>query len=204
MLMTNSPDTRASLILRLRDPADEQAWHEFCQIYEPLIAAVARRHGLQDADVHDLTQQVLMRVANAAEGYDPNPELGKFRSWLHRIARNTLLNQLKKRYRMPQSASESWIQQLLDSRGGRTGEIDKELEHEYRRAVFRIAAARVKREVKTKTWRAFWMTTAENRSVEEAAAELEVSPSIVYVSRSRVLARLRRFVQAYDGGPHDL
>jgi RNA polymerase sigma factor (sigma-70 family) len=168
MLMTNSPDTRASLILRLRDPADEQAWHDFCRIYEPVIAAVARRHGLQDADVHDLTQQVLIRVANAAEGYDPNPELGKFRAWLHWIARNTLLSQLKKRYRMPQSASESWIQQLLDGRGGRTGEIDERLEFEYRRAVFRIAATQVKREVKSLTWRAFWLTTVEDRTVEQS------------------------------------
>lgn len=200
MLMTNSPDTRASLILRLRDPADEQAWHDFCRIYEPVIAAVARRHGLQDADVHDLTQQVLIRVANAAEGYDPNPELGKFRAWLHRIARNTLLSQLKKRYRMPQSASESWIQQLLDGRGGRSGEIDQRLEFEYRRAVFRIAAAHVKREVKSLTWRAFWLTTVEDRTVEQTAVELDVSPSIIYVSRSRVLARLRRFVRAYEEG----
>jgi RNA polymerase sigma factor (sigma-70 family) len=147
-LMTNAPDTRVSLILRLRDKADEQAWREFCRVYEPVIAAVARRHGLQDADVHDLTQQVLVRVANAVEGYDLDPRLGRFSAWLHRIAKNTLVNLLKKKYRAEQSASESWIHQLLDR--SETSEVDASLEREYRRALFRIAAARVKDEVQLK------------------------------------------------------
>jgi RNA polymerase sigma-70 factor (ECF subfamily) len=35
--MDNAPDTRASLILRLRDGRDEESWAEFVQIYSPLI-----------------------------------------------------------------------------------------------------------------------------------------------------------------------
>ncbi|HET6880362.1 MAG TPA: hypothetical protein VFI31_09415 [Pirellulales bacterium] len=35
--MTESPETHASLILRLHDRADQQAWREFVEIYHPVI-----------------------------------------------------------------------------------------------------------------------------------------------------------------------
>ena len=53
------PDTRASLIVRLKDRADEEAWCEFVEVYRPLIYRLACRKGLQHADAEDLAQQVL-------------------------------------------------------------------------------------------------------------------------------------------------
>ena len=47
--MTQSPETRESLLLRIRDPRDRDAWYEFVSIYRPLIYRVARRYGLQEA-----------------------------------------------------------------------------------------------------------------------------------------------------------
>ena len=64
--MGPSPDTRLSLILRLSDPADADAWRDFVSLYEPLIYQLARRKGLQDADARDLCQEVLLAVAHMA------------------------------------------------------------------------------------------------------------------------------------------
>jgi hypothetical protein len=44
------PETRDTLLLRLQNPADQQAWGEFVQLYQPLIVRFAVRQGLQDAD----------------------------------------------------------------------------------------------------------------------------------------------------------
>src|SRR6516165_7550607 len=52
--MRESPDTRPSLLIRLRDPKDERAWGEFVDIYNPLIHRIARQAGLQGADADDL------------------------------------------------------------------------------------------------------------------------------------------------------
>jgi RNA polymerase sigma-70 factor (ECF subfamily) len=38
--MTLTPTTRASLLLRLRDPRDHDAWVEFVSLYEPVIYRV--------------------------------------------------------------------------------------------------------------------------------------------------------------------
>jgi RNA polymerase sigma-70 factor (ECF subfamily) len=65
--MDEPPGTRHSLILRLRDPADADAWHEFVTLYEPLVYRLARRKGLQDADARDVCQEVFRAVARAAE-----------------------------------------------------------------------------------------------------------------------------------------
>ncbi|HKB35845.1 MAG TPA: sigma factor, partial [Gemmataceae bacterium] len=57
--MTSSPHTRPSLLVRIRDAADREAWRQFVELYAPLVYRFARRRGLQDADAADLAQDVL-------------------------------------------------------------------------------------------------------------------------------------------------
>ena len=69
--MQETPATRHSLIVKLRDPADHVAWHEFVAIYEPLVYQLARRKGLQDADARDVCQEVLRVISQAVGTWDP-------------------------------------------------------------------------------------------------------------------------------------
>ena len=57
--MQESPATRASLLVRLRDGGDAEAWQEFVHLYAPVIYGFARKRGLQDADSADLMQEVV-------------------------------------------------------------------------------------------------------------------------------------------------
>jgi len=53
------------------------AWHEFVQIYQPLIHRMVSRRGLQHADAAEVTQDVLGRVAAVIELEqiaEPTPE----------------------------------------------------------------------------------------------------------------------------------
>src|SRR5436190_5925581 len=43
--MPEIPPTRASLLLRLRDPHDGDAWKEFVGLYMPLVYGYARKQG---------------------------------------------------------------------------------------------------------------------------------------------------------------
>ncbi len=40
--MNSTPETRPSLLIHVRDPADQVAWDEFVKIYWPLILRLAR------------------------------------------------------------------------------------------------------------------------------------------------------------------
>ena len=112
--MNEAPDTRPSLLVRLRDPRDERAWAEFTAIYSPLINRLACRKGLQEADAADLVQEVLRAVASAIDRWDPEPSRGRFRNWLFTIARNTTLNFIASQRRHLRGTGLDEIRRLLE------------------------------------------------------------------------------------------
>src|SRR5215510_11939375 len=99
--MQESPATRVSLLVRLRDGSDAEAWHEFVHLYAPVIYGFARKRGLQDADAADLMQEVLRSVSTAAQRLEYDPSRGTFRGWLFTVTRNKVLNFLDGRRRRP-------------------------------------------------------------------------------------------------------
>jgi RNA polymerase sigma-70 factor (ECF subfamily) len=192
---STAPATRHTLIAKLRDPADAGAWREFVALYQPLVYRLARRQGLQDADAHDLCQEVFRAVARAIERYEIDPARGSFRGWLARIARNLLINFLTRRpYRLRGSGSTS-VQELLEAQPADDPSATAAFEAEYRRQVFRWAADEVRGEFTPSTWQAFWTTAVDGRTPADAAAELGLSVGAVYIARSRVLARLRARIE---------
>ena len=90
--MADIPSTRASLLVRLRDPRDEAAWTEFVDLYAPLIYGYLRRQGLQDADAVDVSQEVISAVAGAVSRLEYDPKRGSFRTWLFTVVRRKLSN----------------------------------------------------------------------------------------------------------------
>src|SRR5918912_3073590 len=102
--MTDSPTTQASLLVRLADARDADAWGQFVELYAPPVYAFARRHGLQDADAADLTQDVLRAVSGAFRRGDYDPRRGPFRAWLFTVVRNKLRDFLTARGRHPRGS----------------------------------------------------------------------------------------------------
>src|SRR6185436_7430146 len=91
------PDTNPSLMLRLRDRADEQAWFRFVELYRPAILRLASRRGLQATDCEDLAQNVLLSVAGAIERWEADPARGKFGTWLYAVAHRRVIDALRRR-----------------------------------------------------------------------------------------------------------
>jgi len=188
--MTAPPLTRASLLVRLRDPNDTDAWKDFVRLYATVIYGFARKRGLQDADAADLMQEVLRSVAGAVGRLNYDPRKGTFRGWLYSITRNKIFNFLEARQRHPRGTGDSNAQQRLSEHPGRDAEAD-EWDREYERKAFAWAADRVRPEFQPNTWQAFWMTAVEGQNAKDAGRRLGLSPGAVYVAKSRVLARLK-------------
>jgi RNA polymerase sigma factor (sigma-70 family) len=199
--MDEPPETRPSLLARIRDPRDSRAWEEFLEIYGPLVHRLARLKGLQDADAHDLTQEVFRAVASAIDRWDPDPALGTFRGWLFRISRNLMVNFLIARDRHPVGSGDSDMRLLLEAQPAPDGAESALFDEEYRRRVFRWAADHVRPEFREPTWQAFWRTAVDGRPPREVAEALGQSVGAVYIARSRVLARLRAAVEGVEGLP---
>ncbi len=187
--------TRASLLLRLRDPKDALAWKQFVDLYGSLIYGFARQRGLQDADAADLTQDVFSAVAKAAGRWQYDPNQGTFRSWLYAITRNKISQFFRRRQLQPAGSGDSGALQMLNEQPGHEPDNDAAWEQEYRQQLFHLAAQQVKNDFAPKTWQAFWQTAVEGKSAPDVAAALGLSVGAVYVAKSRVLARLTEQVQ---------
>ncbi len=191
--MGEIPPTRASLLLRLRDPRDEAAWREFIGLYGPLVYGYARKQGLQDADAADLSQEVLGSVAGAIGRVDYDPARGAFRNWLFTVVRRKLStwrrSQRNDPSRRPDAADSAALEQWAAPE-------EAWWEAEWERHLFTWACQQVRREVTGRTWEVFWRTAIDGQSGAEVAAALGLNVAAVYRARSRVVARLKELVQS--------
>ncbi len=191
--MSDAPPTRPSLLLRLRDPRDGVAWARFVDVYAPLVYGFGRKHGLQDADAADLTQDVLRAVAASVGRLEYDPERGSFRGWLFTIARNKLRNLLASRQRHVPGTGDTGVQQQLQEHpdDAETTAWDRQFEQR----LFAWAAEQVRGHFEDATWQAFWQTAVDGKKPSDVAASLGLSVGAVYIARSRVLARLREQIR---------
>jgi RNA polymerase sigma factor (sigma-70 family) len=195
--MIQSPATRASLLVRLRDPRDQDAWQEFFQVYSSVIYGYARRQGMQDADAADLMQDVLRRVAASADKLDYDPRRGTFRGWLFTVTRNRFYDLIDRKRKQVQATGGSDMVEQLNRQPAANDGADVAWEQEYQQGILRWAMERVRGEFQETTWQAFLLTAMEGKGPQEVAEQLRVSPGSVYVAKSRVLARLRTEVQQW-------
>src|SRR5262245_38942718 len=190
--MAEPPLTRVTLLARIKDGHDSDAWREFVQLYGPVVYRFARNRGLQDADAADLMQDVLRSVARNAHRMNYDPAKGTFRGWLYTVTRNKIYNFLNGQRHRPRSTGDSAGWERLDSLPSRDEEgPDADWEREYQRRLSAKAMERVKQEFQPSTWQAFWKTAVEGLPAAEAGKDLSMSPGAVYVAKSRVISRLR-------------
>ena len=195
--MNLTPETSASLLIRVRDPADQSAWHEFVEIYRPIILRLARQKGMQEADADDIAQLVLVAVSKAVEQREHDPKRAKFRTWLQRVAHNAILNALM-RGKPDRGSGDSALLAMLNQHASHTGPDSSLLQLEYRREVFRWAARQVRKEFQQDTWDVFWFTAVEGRDVEVVAKEIAKNRGSIYAARSRVMRRIQEKVTEYE------
>lgn len=196
--MGNSVTTRASLLIRIRDARDQTSWSQFVDIYAPLIYGFARRHGLQDADAADLTQEVLRAVARSARDFDYDPQRGSFRGWLFTVVRNKLRDFLESQQRQPRASGNSSEQNLLDAIPSSESDRSNLWDIEHKRRLFNWAAEQARHEVRESTWLAFWQTAVEGKSGKDVAAMMGVSVAAVYLAKSRVMARIKEILREIE------
>lgn len=197
--MNTSMTTQPTLLVRVRDARDGEAWGRFVDAYAPLVYGYCARRGLQPADAADVAQDVMRAVAAAIPQFEYDPAKGSFRDWLFAVTRSKLNTHLSRRGRHPRGSGETAVQELLEAQPGPAESA--EWDRSWQQQAFDWAAAQVKGEFQPATWRAFWATAVEGRPAAVVAAELKLTPGAVYIARSRVLKRIRAAVEEIDDRP---
>ena len=192
-MMPEVPETRESLLIAIRDPADELAWQRFSQIYRPMVYRIARKMGLQPSDAEDVAQHVMLTVADTIRGWSKDSTKGNFRAWLTVVAKNAIRNAIS-RVPKDRGSGGSDVLQSVGLASPSSDEWERQIETEFLRSIFRAAAVRVRPEFAPTTWDAFWLTCADGVSVDEAGQRLGLSSGAIYAARSRVMRRLQKAV----------
>jgi RNA polymerase sigma-70 factor (ECF subfamily) len=177
-------------------PSDEVAWARFVGLYGSRIRGWCRRWGLQEADSEDVTQDVLLRLAQklGAFHYDPSRS---FRAWLKTVTQNVLADFLADRKRQCSGSGDDRVLKQLQSIKARDDLIEY-LKEQFDAEIVALACARARARVEPQTWEAFRLTAYEGCSGDEAAARLGMSRATVFKAKSRVLEFLREEIHKLD------
>ena len=197
-MIPSPPETRASLILRLKDAADVAAWDEVAAIYGPLVYRMALWQGLQSADADDVVQEVFSAVASSVTKWVEQPKRGSFRAWLLAMSRNIAINVLTRRPHGSVGCGGVDIVSALANLPAPSGPLSSQFDLEYQREVYRWAAEQVRETVARITWDAFHLTHMEGVSIADASQQLGISIGKVYIARSRVMSRLRELAKQFE------
>jgi RNA polymerase sigma-70 factor (ECF subfamily) len=190
--------TSATLIERLRNPMrDEAAWREFVHSYGPKLFQWCRQWGLQQADAEDVTQNILLKLADKLRTFTYDPS-GSFRGWLRTVAHHAWRDFLDGRLRAPLGTGDSAVLQRLEKIEARE-DLLAHLAAEFDQELLEEAMARVKRRVAPHTWEAFQLTAVEGLSGAEAAQRVPLQVAMVFVAKSKVQKMLRQEIQRLEG-----
>jgi RNA polymerase sigma-70 factor (ECF subfamily) len=183
-------DTSHSLLDRLAQHPDGEAWSRLVEVYTPLIRSWLRAQGVGEADADDLSQEVLAVVVRELPQFQHNGQAGAFRAWLRAITANRLRRHWRERRFQPVAgpAFEQVLAQLEDPRSA----LGQLWDQEHDRHVLARLLALIEPEFGAVPWRAFRRTALDGARAADVAAELGMSANAVMLVRSRVLRRLRQ------------
>lgn len=187
--------TQLSLIGRLGNLADQEAWATFVEVYYPAILATLRRNGVQACDSEDVGQKVLLSVAKSLASRPHDPQIAMFRTWLQTVIRNAAINAIGRQPRDRGFGGDS--ANYFDSITAKDESLELD-EIDYRKSLLERAAERIRGEYCVDVWASFWRTAIEGDSIEDVAECLGRSLGSIYAARSRVMKRLREEVQKIE------
>jgi len=146
----------------------------------------ARRCGETEHDAADVVQEVFVALVRTLPTFQYDQQNGNFRGWL----RTLMLNKVRDRKRRQAREVKALAQHPPEPEVPGNAEVFWETE--YQQELTRRALRLMQAEFAPTTWKACWETVVQGRSPDEVARELGITENAVYISKCRVLRRLRQ------------
>jgi len=184
-------DTSASLLDRLQEAGNPQAWQCLVDVYQPMIRRWLGKYQLREADVDDIMQEVLSVLIRRMPEFQ-RQRTGSFRRWLRTITVNCLRDYAKRHFKHPAATGGSefaaLVEQLADDSSGQS----QMWEQEHQQHLIDWLLETIRPEFQEATWQAFRGVAIEGKSAKVVAAEQGITTNAVFIAKSRVLSRLRQ------------
>jgi RNA polymerase sigma factor (sigma-70 family) len=174
--------TPPSLLARLKEQPNSDAWGDFIRLYAPLIHRWIRNWGLSELDAEDLLQETLKKLVVELPRFTYDPQK-KFRNWLKKIVRNLYID-LGRKKRLPIGGNGDTVHEIPDSQSIAEDKMDRE-----------YLFARIKHLIDLKfgemAWNAFRQRIMDGKPAKDVITQPRISPQEVYRLVQKVLKYLR-------------
>ncbi|MFK7767464.1 MAG: RNA polymerase sigma factor [Mariniblastus sp.] len=187
-----APSTRLSLIDEVKRGESPEAWEQFSEIYDSLIAHWLRREGIQAADVADVSQEVLTAVFTQVQKFEHNGNVGAFRCWLRRITANRLRRVWSKKSRQQQHGSEVNLADLADQISDDRSRMSRVWDEEHNTFLINKLLDSIRQKFNAKHLAAFRRVSLEGEDAQAVADEFSMSLGAVRVAQHRILKTLKQ------------
>jgi RNA polymerase sigma factor (sigma-70 family) len=204
MIRYDAGTTNPTLLNRLGDWRDHEAWVDFVTRYDPVIRSASSRYRLDAETTEELRQRVWIDLARRMRTFRYDP--GKtFRGWLRRLCQSRAIDLLRKKNAdavlfLEDQPVESLVQEApveFDAEEGAASE---------RPLLLRLAEEvqeSVRRRVDERTWQVFWNVAVLGQSVREVSEAAGISYYAAFAAQKRVRQMLRDEGQRFLAEPRD-
>ena len=188
--------TRASLLERLRDGADQLSWEEFFRCYWPLVYACARHRGCSEHTAEEVVQEVMLKVFEQRDFYQYDPERGRFRDWLGAVVRNQVAEYRRRPSERVRGRGGDSDVGLVEPES-RDAPPEAAWEAAFENALLTVLLETVRREMNPRAYLAFELLAIDELPGGEVAGITGLTRNAVYKARKRVLKRLAELGATY-------
>lgn len=180
--------TSLSLLQRLRQEPDDDAWQRLDRLYRPWILRWLVRQGVPETDAEDLGQEVFSFMHRELPGFDHSGRVGAFRNWIRAITIFNLKAYWRKRINGAARHDDVDLARLADPDDA----LERLWDQEHDVALAERLMQLIEPEFSPATWRAFRRQMLDGARADEVSAEMGLSVNAVLIAKSRVLRRLRQ------------
>jgi RNA polymerase sigma-70 factor (ECF subfamily) len=188
--------TSKTLIARLKDNNDQDAWDRFFQLYSPLIIGFARRRQCTLEMSHDVLQETMMCLMKLFPKFEYDPNKGRFSAFMFTIVSARINDAFRRqcRYQSLNSNEESsnGMEYITDFRIKEAGAEWDEL---WEQNLLIRAMESIKQRVNPITWRSFELYVLEEHSIAAIAKILNINANTIYQHKNRITRLLREEIE---------
>jgi len=186
--MSDDWTTRQTLLMRVKNQDDEQAWNEFVSYYRTFIKVILKYLHVSENDVEDLSQEVLLKIWKGLAKLNYDSEKARFRTWMNKVIRNAVIDFQRSRNRKVKTVNNQ-NEFYTDNFPLDNDEFSKIIDKEWRAHITNLALENIRSSFNGNAMSVFDMCL-DGLPTNSIAEKLDLAEASVYKLRRRVEEKL--------------
>ncbi|MCH2205488.1 MAG: sigma-70 family RNA polymerase sigma factor [Lentisphaerales bacterium] len=183
--MDKNDNTRETLLIKLKNQYNENAWEEFAEIYRGFIWSILIKMNVSPSDIDDLVQDILLKAWKNLPKFDYQRSRGKFRNWLGLVVSNTARTYFRNKN------TTSRILGSLDTEDQMSPEIEKLTTDEWQKFISNKAWESVSKTL-TDPVRECFELISQGMNLKEVGEKTGFNYNTVCVYKKRIINKISR------------